>query len=101
MVTHALVGCARVSIEAELEAGSSSDPLYVESLGVALAVRTLFRSTFSMPAHQYVVRRRVERARVLLLSSDMPISQIALEAGFSHQSHMPRCMRHVLARKIH
>jgi len=140
------------AIKAELEAGSPSDPLYAESLGVALAVRlvqaepqsigigggapqtlsprqrrlliefieahlnhplslidlagiaglgvshlkTLFRSTFSMPAHQYVVRRRVERARVLLLSSDMPISQIALEAGFSHQSHMARCMRRVL-----
>jgi AraC-like DNA-binding protein len=38
--------------------------------------------------HHYVVRRRSERARLLLLANDLAPSQIALEAGFSHQTHM-------------
>jgi len=49
-----------------------------------------------MPVHQYVVRRRVERARTLLLAGRLPLSQIALETGFSHQSHMTSCMKRIL-----
>jgi AraC family transcriptional regulator len=59
-------------------------------------LKTLFRNTFGMPVHQYVVRCRVEHARALLLSGDMPMSRIALEAGFADQSHMATCMRRVL-----
>ncbi|WP_145985537.1 helix-turn-helix domain-containing protein [Marilutibacter maris] len=35
-------------------------------------------------------------ARELLLRRDMPASQIALEAGFAHHSHMMRTLRRVL-----
>lgn len=58
--------------------------------------RMLFKRSMSLPVHKYIVRRRVERARRLLLRGELPASQIALEAGFSHQSHMARCMRRVL-----
>lgn len=58
--------------------------------------RVLFKRSMSLPAHEYVIQRRVERARTLLLRGELPASQIALEAGFSHQSHMARCMRRVL-----
>jgi AraC family transcriptional regulator len=56
-------------------------------------LKVLFRRTFGMPVHQYVIRRRVERARSLLLAGDASISQIALETGFAHQSHMARWMK--------
>jgi AraC family transcriptional regulator len=56
-------------------------------------LKVLFRRTFGMPVHQYVIRRRVERARTLLLVGDASISQIALETGFAHQSHMARWMK--------
>jgi AraC family transcriptional regulator len=59
-------------------------------------LKPLFRRTFGMPVHQYVILRRVERARDLLLAGALPPSQIALEAGFSHQSHMARSMQRVL-----
>lgn len=55
-----------------------------------------FRKSVGMPAHQYVIRRRVERATELLAQGKLPISQIALEAGFSHQSHLARHMRRLL-----
>lgn len=58
--------------------------------------RVLFKRSMLVPAHEYVVKRRVERARMLLLRGELPASQIAFEAGFSHQSHMARCMRRVL-----
>ncbi|MEC5408568.1 AraC family transcriptional regulator [Paraburkholderia sp. MPAMCS5] len=50
--------------------------------------KVLFRATLGVPVHQYVVQRRVERARTLLLQGRLSASQIALDAGFAHQSHM-------------
>jgi len=58
--------------------------------------KTLFKRTMGVPVHEYVVQRRVERARVLLQQGELPATQIALDVGFSHQSHMARWMRRVL-----
>lgn len=59
-------------------------------------LKTLFKRSTGLPVHAYVVRRRVERARALLLQRELPAGRIALEAGFSHHSHMVRCLRRVL-----
>lgn len=59
-------------------------------------LKTLFRRSLGLPVHTYVIHRRVDRARALLLRGRMAASQVALEVGFSHQSHMARCMRRVL-----
>jgi AraC family transcriptional regulator len=59
-------------------------------------LKTLFKQATGLPVHEYVIQRRVERAKALLLSGELPASQIALEAGFAHQSHMARCMKRVL-----
>lgn len=55
-----------------------------------------FRRSVGMPIHEYMVRRRLDRARNLLTTSSQSITQIALECGFAHQSHMARHMRRVL-----
>ena len=39
------------------------------------------------------------RARIRLLEGNLSVTEIALEAGFSHASHMARCMRRVLGIK--
>lgn len=49
-----------------------------------------FRWSRGISVHQYVIRRRVEKARVLLTGRLLPASEVALVAGFSHQSHMTR-----------
>jgi AraC family transcriptional regulator len=58
--------------------------------------KTLFKRSMGVAAHDYVVQRRVERARELLLQGELPASQVALEAGFAHQSHMARWMKRKL-----
>jgi AraC family transcriptional regulator len=58
--------------------------------------KTLFKHSLGAPVHEYVVRRRVERAKSLLLRGDRPASQIAIETGFAHQSHMARWMRRIV-----
>ncbi|SFF56950.1 AraC family transcriptional regulator [Duganella sp. CF458] len=58
--------------------------------------KELFRHAAGMPVHRYVLICRVERARQLLLQGKLSNTEIALEAGFAHPSHMARCMRQLL-----
>jgi AraC family transcriptional regulator len=56
----------------------------------------LFRRTLGLSLHRYVVERRVERARLLLLAGDRSIVDVAADTGFAHQSHMARWMKRIL-----
>ncbi|MGK9232237.1 AraC family transcriptional regulator [Inquilinus limosus] len=47
-----------------------------------------FKASTGVPPHKYVLQRRVARAEELLLSSELPIAEIAAAVGFSSQSHM-------------
>ena len=42
----------------------------------------LFRQVFGERPHQYLVRRRLERAAEMLRSSDVAVTQVCLEVGF-------------------
>jgi len=58
--------------------------------------KPLFRRTVGVPVHRYVVEQRVERARNLILQGGRSMAEVALEAGFTHQSHMARWVRRTL-----
>jgi AraC family transcriptional regulator len=49
-----------------------------------------FKYTFGFSPHVFLVRRRVERAQVLMLQFAIPLAQIAAECGFSDQAHFSR-----------
>ena len=55
-----------------------------------------FRNSFGEPPHEYVIRRRVERAQGLMLSTDAPLSEIALNCGLADQSHLTRLFRRIV-----
>jgi AraC family transcriptional regulator len=51
----------------------------------------LFKHSTGLPPHQYVIARRVERAKELLRGRRRPqLADVATEVGFSHQSHFTR-----------
>ena len=52
-----------------------------------------FRNSFGEPPHEYVIRRRVEHAQGLMLSTDASLSEIALNCGLADQSHLTRLFR--------
>lgn len=54
-----------------------------------------FRNSLGEPPHEYVMRRRVERAQGLMLSTDASLSEIALDCGLADQSHLTRLFRRV------
>jgi AraC family transcriptional regulator len=46
-----------------------------------------FKAATGLPPHQYVIARRVERAKQLLQAgTDLSLAEVALHAGFSDQS---------------
>ena len=61
-------------------------------LGVHHFART-FRRSFGRSPHDFVREQRLTRASELLLSSDAPVSAIAMATGFSDQSHLTRCFK--------
>jgi len=48
----------------------------------------LFRQTFRVSPHQYLLGRRIERAKTMLRDRGVPIAAIAVACGFSSQSHL-------------
>ena len=58
-------------------------------------LKTLFRDAVGLPLHQHVIRRRVRYAIDTILREDLPLSELALRAGFANQSHMARWMRRI------
>jgi AraC family transcriptional regulator len=52
-----------------------------------------FKRTTGTTPHQYLIKFRVERAKALLAEGEMPLTEVGLQSGFSHQSHFTRLFR--------
>jgi AraC family transcriptional regulator len=52
-----------------------------------------FKASMGMSPYQYVLSRRVERAKELLRDSDLTIEAISIGLGFSHQNHLSRTFK--------
>jgi AraC family transcriptional regulator len=46
-----------------------------------------FKVSTGMPPHHYLIDQRIRRAKELLLGTDRPVTEIALEVGFASHSH--------------
>jgi AraC family transcriptional regulator len=83
---------------------------YIEAnLGKDLSLLTLAAEVAVSPAHlarafkratggslhRYLLRRRLEWAAALLVSTEQTIAEIALETGFSSQAHLTTAFRHM------
>ena len=55
-----------------------------------------FQRSVGLTPHRYVIQNRVMRARELLSSTDLPLTEIALTTGFSDQSHFSRRFHEVV-----
>ncbi len=45
-----------------------------------------FRKSFGMSPYRWLLERRIDRAKVLLVTGDLPIANIAMQSGFSDQA---------------
>lgn len=49
-----------------------------------------FKQSNGFTPHQYVIRQRVEMAKLMLKGGKMAIAEVAIACGFTHQSHLNR-----------
>lgn len=53
----------------------------------------LFKQAIGVSPHQYVVQQRLERAKHLLKTTELPVMEIAISCGFSSHSHLGKLIR--------
>lgn len=46
-----------------------------------------FRKSYGMPPHQFILRERIARAKVMLRTSNNSLTDIAIQCGFNSHSH--------------
>ncbi|AUT02239.1 AraC family transcriptional regulator [Nostoc sp. CENA543] len=56
----------------------------------------LFKKSMHLPPHQYIIRQRIELAKQLLQKPEYNITEIALECGFAHPTHLSRHFRRLV-----
>lgn len=54
-----------------------------------------FKAATGEPPHRYVTHRRIERAKMLLAVTRLPVAEVAYRVGFSNQSHFTAQFRKV------
>jgi AraC family transcriptional regulator len=83
-------------IEAHLDGDLSLEAMAAEVEISPLYLARAFKAAVGQSPHQYVLARRIERAKQLLRNTDTPIVEVALSSGFSSQSHLSNWfLRHV------
>ncbi len=65
------------------------------SLSVSYFARA-FRTTFGMSPYRWLLERRIDRAKVLLATADLPIADIAIRSGFSDQASFSRAFARIV-----
>lgn len=56
----------------------------------------LFKQSTGLTPHQYILQRRIDKAKYLLQESKLSITDIAFRVGFCDQSHLTRCFKRLL-----
>jgi AraC family transcriptional regulator len=75
-------------IEGHLDAGPSLEQMATVVRLNPHHFAKQFKAATGLPPHQYVIARRVERAKQLLQrDGDLSLAEVAARAGFSNQSH--------------
>lgn len=82
------VRCIRGYIAAHLHTTINTVDLARVAQSGRSRLKRAFKEIFSCTPHQYVIRRRVERAQRLISISDDSLGQIASQCGFVGPSHL-------------
>ena len=83
-------------IEANLDTQIRNKDLAVVARLSVFHFNVAFRNSVGEAPHGYIIRRRMERAQGLMLSTEKPLSEIAVECGLADQPHLTRLFRRIV-----
>jgi len=75
-----------------------TDDIHVSDLAIVAGLcesyfAHAFRASTGLPPHRFIMSQRIERARLLLASNGMSVSEVGLDCGFKDASHFARVFR--------
>jgi AraC family transcriptional regulator len=83
-------------IDANLERSIKNKDLAAIARLSVFHFNVAFRNSVGNSPHEYIIRRRMERAQGLMLSTEMSLSEIAAECGLADQAHLTRLFHRVV-----
>jgi len=83
-------------IEEHLDASPTLEQMAAVAHLSAYHFARQFKMTTGLPPHQYVIMRRVERAKWLLREGDLSLAEVAASAGFTDQSKFSHTFKRVV-----
>lgn len=83
-------------IDANLEREITLDHLAATTGMGAHYFAESFKKSVGFSPHQYVIRKRIDRARRLLQDSRIPVLEAGVRSGFSDHSHFTRMFRRIV-----
>ena len=81
---------AREMLEANLDGSISLEEIARQCRLSTRHFSRAFSQSMGMPPQRWLIRHRVEAAKELLRDSELPIADVAKNAGFADQSHLTR-----------
>ena len=60
-----------------------------------------FKAATGLRPHEYLLRRRIERAQEMLIKTRLPLAEVALSVGFQTQSHFTAVFKRFVGRPPH
>jgi AraC-like DNA-binding protein len=54
-----------------------------------------FRQTYGKPPYRWLIERRIDKARELLMNTRLPLADIAIRCGFGDQSALNRSFKRI------
>src|SRR5690606_27503082 len=81
---------ARQLIDAQYGDGLDLDRMAAEACLSRFHFARLFRSYYGQTPHRYLIQRRIERAKSLLLETDQSVTRVGLRVGFETSAAFSR-----------
>jgi AraC family transcriptional regulator len=83
-------------IEEHLDAGPTLEQMAAVARVSAYHFARQFKAATGLPPHQYVIARRVERAKQFLQGGTLSLAEVAAHAGFSDQSQFSHHFKRIV-----
>lgn len=85
---------------------SLADPISLADIASATGLTRMhfaaqFKAATGLRPHEYLLRRRIERAQEMLIKTRLPLAEVALSVGFQTQSHFTAVFKRFVGRPPH
>ena len=98
LVSDSIISASLSYIDAHLTENLSLELLASKASLSPVYFHKRFTSALNMTPHEYILKKRLQKAKILLISTNMPISSISYDCAFSSQSYFSYIFKKTLGK---